>query len=538
MVVYSHDRKQTILLAVLLTLILSAQAFAQPKTYFVATDGISSNTGLSIDQPLDKISTALSKMAAGDTIYVRGGTYITTAQISLSTNGTDSLHRSNLIAYPGERPILDFSSMGTPNVSGSTDGIRVTARYWYIKGLDIKGAQHNGLALNGGSYDIVENCAFYENRNSGLQIGNNGSYNKIINCDAYYNRDSTSSSYDGNADGFSPKLDVGTGNYFYGCRSWQNSDDGWDGYMRPSDNVFTTLENCWCFMNGYKKDGTVGTGNGNGFKMGGGDTSNKDSLRHNMTLINCLSFDNKVKGFDQNNDRGSMTMYNCTGYRNGTYNFSVPGKIRMTSTVTIENCISLASNGVNLTIGGVATPILATNSWPDASTYPTAVTSATDADFVSLDTSGVRGSRKPDGSLPDITFMHLAPGSQFINAGTNLGFSYNGSAPDLGCFESDYPTSVASTGDMKISGFQLFQNYPNPFNPSTVITFSVAKQGAAKLKVVNILGQEIAVLFNGNAEPGIINSVQFNASSLPSGVYFSMLESNGNREVRKMLLMK
>ena len=110
-----------------------------------------------------------------------------------------------------------------------------------------------------------------------------------INCDSYYNADPSN----GNADGFAPKLDVGSGNYFYGCRAWQNSDDGYDGYLRGTNNVNTTLVNCWAFKNGYLKDGSASSGNGNGFKMGGSDDK---TLNHNFTIENCLSFQNRVKG--------------------------------------------------------------------------------------------------------------------------------------------------------------------------------------------------------------------------------------------------
>jgi hypothetical protein len=517
------------------------------QIFVSATGNDTTGTIDRIDLPFRTIPKAISVAVAGDTIYVRGGVYVSTAQITLSSNGIDTTKRSCLMGYPGERPILDFSSMGTPRLSGSADGIRLTGKYWYVKGLDIKGAQHNGIQINGGNYNIVEFCAMYENRNTGLQLSTGASYNKIINCDAYYNRDSSSAtSYDGNADGFSPKLNNGTLNYFYGCRSWQNSDDGWDGYVRPAapvagkDTMKTIIENCWCFSNGYLKNGLAGTGNGNGFKMGGGDkvsgVSNGDSLRHNMTLINCLSFNNLVKGFDQNNNRGTMTLINCTGYANGTYNFSVPGFIRIGETLTVKNCISLASSGI--TLSGVPNPDLATNSWPDNSTYPTTVTSATSADFVSIDTAGVRGPRKADGSLSDITFMHLAQGSQFIDAGTEVGLPCNGTAPDLGAFETTGSVHVVDGSTARVLGFQLMQNYPNPFNPSTIIRFRVYRQGSAKLHVINILGQKIADLFSGPAEPGNIYSVQFEAESLPSGVYLSVLESGGKRQIMKMIHMK
>jgi hypothetical protein len=61
---------------------------------------------------------------------------------------------------------------------------------------------------------------------------------------------------------------------------------------------------------------------------------------------------------------------------------------------------------------------------------------ATAADFVSLDTALLTMPRNPDGSLPDISFMKLAPKSRLIDAGTDVGSPYNGKAPDLGCFEA------------------------------------------------------------------------------------------------------
>ena len=97
---------------------------------------------------------------------------------------------------------------------------------------------------------------------------NLASFNRIINCDAYYNTDPGH----GNADGFAVKISHGTGNYFYGCRAWRNSDDGWDQFIKKEggfpDDVTTTLEYCWAFENGILENGTLSKGNGNGFKMG------------------------------------------------------------------------------------------------------------------------------------------------------------------------------------------------------------------------------------------------------------------------------
>jgi len=289
---------------------------------------------------------------AGDTIYVRGGVFSysgsSTAITLPAISGTSKTVHCNLISYNGERALLDFSAMtGT-----SADGLKINGSYWYIKGFDCKGAPHNGIKISGGNYNIIEFCTSFESRNTGVQLASGASYNRFINCDSYNNRDAG----DGNADGFSPKLDVGTNNYFYGCRSWQNSDDGWDGYLRPSDDVTDTLVNCWSFMNGYYKDGiTMGTGNGNGFKTGGCDpnASGYKTLKHNMTLINCISFYNKAKGFDQNHNRGSVMMLNCTAFNNGNgsgtsgdlYNYAFPETLATSAgkLLTAKNCISLGS---------------------------------------------------------------------------------------------------------------------------------------------------------------------------------------------------
>jgi hypothetical protein len=385
-------------------------SFSIEAQIYVSPDGDDTNSG-TLDFPLKNISTAISKAQAGDTIYVRGGIYSLSVKISISKNGNENT-KYHFFAYNGEKPILDFSSMP---INSSNRGINLSGDYWYVKGIEIKGAGDNGMNVSG-SNNIVEFCSFYENHDTGLQLSSGASNNQIINCDSYFNADPGQ----GNADGFAPKLDVGTNNYFYGCRAWQNSDDGWDGYMRGSNDVSTTLENCWCFMNGYLKDGSASTGNGNGFKMGGSDDK---TLMHNFTLINCVAFENRVKGFDQNNNKGSMTLYNCMGHINGT-NYSIPSALNSGKTATVINSISLGSSD---SFGDFV--VQQTNSWQS----PFVVNKH---DFISIDTLGVRGSRNADGSLPDINFLHLVEGSDLIDAGTNVGLPFNGTAPDLGAFET------------------------------------------------------------------------------------------------------
>jgi len=83
----------------------------------------------------------------------------------------------------------------------------------------------------------------------------------------------------------------------------------------------------------------------------------------------------------------------------------------------------------------------------------------------------------------------------------------------------------------------LLQNYPNPFNPSTTIKFSLPSSGNATLKIYNTLGEEVAVLLDKELATGNYE-VEWNASGLPSGVYFYHLQAEGFVETKKMILMK
>ena len=85
---------------------------------------------------------------------------------------------------------------------------------------------------------------------------------------------------------------------------------------------------------------------------------------------------------------------------------------------------------------------------------------------------------------------------------------------------------------------KLYSNYPNPFNPSTKVQFTVPENGNARLIVYNVLGQEVATLFNGSVVAGNLYTANFDASQLSSGVFFARLQFNGKSIVQKMLLTK
>ncbi|MGB5872230.1 MAG: T9SS type A sorting domain-containing protein, partial [Bacteroidota bacterium] len=85
--------------------------------------------------------------------------------------------------------------------------------------------------------------------------------------------------------------------------------------------------------------------------------------------------------------------------------------------------------------------------------------------------------------------------------------------------------------------FTLSQNYPNPFNPSTQIQFGVPREGRILLEVYNLLGERVATLIDGHMSAGAY-TVRYNASDLPSGIYYYRMTAAESVITRKMLLVK
>jgi hypothetical protein len=83
----------------------------------------------------------------------------------------------------------------------------------------------------------------------------------------------------------------------------------------------------------------------------------------------------------------------------------------------------------------------------------------------------------------------------------------------------------------------LNQNYPNPFNPSTTIKFGMPEAEVVKVVVYDILGREVRTLLNEFRNPGTYE-VNFDATSLSSGIYFYKIETPNFTQTRRMLLVK
>lgn len=88
------------------------------------------------------------------------------------------------------------------------------------------------------------------------------------------------------------------------------------------------------------------------------------------------------------------------------------------------------------------------------------------------------------------------------------------------------------------AGYELEQNFPNPFNPSTVIRFSIPERVKVTLRILNLLGEEIAREIDGEVMESGKYEVNFLAKGIPSGTYVYRLEAGNYVKSRKMVLTK
>ncbi|MFQ6604316.1 MAG: immunoglobulin-like domain-containing protein, partial [Fidelibacterota bacterium] len=85
--------------------------------------------------------------------------------------------------------------------------------------------------------------------------------------------------------------------------------------------------------------------------------------------------------------------------------------------------------------------------------------------------------------------------------------------------------------------YSLSQNYPNPFNPTTNIDYALTEDGFVNVKVYDILGREVATLVNGMQLAGH-HTVRFDAGNLAAGTYIYLIQTDGFRQAKKMVLLK
>src|SRR4030095_5568875 len=127
--------------------------------------------------------------------------------------------------------------------------------------------------------------------------------------------------------------------------------------------------------------------------------------------------------------------------------------------------------------------------------------------------------------------------------------SYNGPSPNVTIngmhniivqtaeFDTIAPFGIKNLGTGVPRTYDLHQNYPNPFNPVTRIKFDLPKQGDVSIKLYDVLGNEVAVVYTGHLSAGFYEA-EVDASNYASGVYFYRIEAGNWQNVKRMVLVK
>lgn len=431
------------IIILIFTFACTKDKITEMANYYVATNGSDSNPG-TLANPWATWNFGFNNIPAGDILYIRGGTYTPTSYVTVSSrncavavNGRSSSLSSKyqVFAYPGETPILDCR-----NVTGSNERIGIlllNSSYWHLKGLRITrtdqpsagGVGGQGIfiwGISSATHNTIEDCKAYVNGGPGMGTRDNVNETHFLNCDAYDNWDAYSGSPGGNADGY----DVGYSNgiiRFTGCRAWHNGDDGFDIYVPTGWDNTVYLINCWASHHGYSPTEGAG-GDGSGFKLGTSRGLQSDSTVRRY-LYNCIAYDNKNHGFDQNSGNSKTVAYNCIAYANSErgYDFHWQNQYDL-----FRNCISYANGSADSFLSNVTHDH---NSWDGGVTV-------SNADFASVTGSQLTGARQSDGTLPVMTFLHLVAASDLVNAGSSTGiYSTDGDGnawdtpPSIGAFE-------------------------------------------------------------------------------------------------------
>jgi len=162
----------------------------------------------------------------------------------------------------------------------------------------------------------------------------------------------------------------------------------------------------------------------------------------------------------------------------------------------------------------------------------------------SVDSTGGAGLNPAEGAgWTSIAFVHGAGSSSSTHR-----YSYEDIVPGGGVYSyrlreidrngtSGNPRFVTVKVENEPRVFSLAQNYPNPFNPTTTIRYQLAEPGPVRLGIVDALGRELAVVVSGQQQAGAY-TVQWNALTVPSGVYFYRLQSGTRVLVRKLMVVK
>lgn len=460
--------------------------------FYVATWGNDNNPG-TYELPWSTWQKAFREAKPGDTVYIRGGVYfsydVNTINPEAYGGGIGYSGTADApicyFGYPGEWPILDCiyhcDSIVYPYGDIYNSAIDLSyVEHIHFKDFEIRHVfQCDSVVTGAITAAFSRNLTFehiimhsigqrgywimggawqshYDDGGTDVKPYWNTPEDTTlwINCDVYNLFDTLSSSPGNAADAW--KTIHYRGNYLLweGCRAWNYSDDGWD--PTPVNGAERVFMNCWAMAsNKYNTNSATWTTERNGFKLNSNHPSGGLFRGNSILMTNCLAVYcargiYEIGGTSSNGVYiNNSSVFNGVGYgaNSSGYNSIYKNNIVFGST-SLDPGLSRPYE--------VAMPAdyeESHNTWVKADEYPWFKMSNTVPvsyeDFITTDSLQIvalfTAPRKSDGSLPGIKPLMLSPSSHLIDAGIDVGLAFNGTAPDIGAFESDKVTETGNT---------------------------------------------------------------------------------------------
>ncbi len=561
--------------ALFIVLLLQTQ-FSSAATSYVDRNHTSSNDANpgTQDLPWRTLQHAAETAVAGDTVYIRAGTYNEHVYIE---NAGDAVNGHIIFsAYPGETPILD----GT-GVTDSQNGIIIANPYIKLLGLELTNWQDNAIWIENSSFFEISDCVVHDiafgigvadgshdfvfNRVEafhfdlyGFDVSTSGGadcYNGTFNdCVAHSARDPQQ-----NVDGFA--LGHGTQHDFVLNRC--STYDVYDGFDISAMN--STLNRCIaynCWNGGYKL------------------------WQDNVRLFNCIGYNSNgsIVELDWDEDPGVTTLFNCTFFNADIFTIWIENAA---DTLHMYNCILASGGNIGLAFEqmGVGNYRGDYNIFHNDNAARAIAVAYTDEFTLSQVESGDWTTYSGQDANSRVVYndfdifqnvatndFHLTENSPAIDNGTEVGapaVDYDGNSRphgagfDIGAYEYQGPVGVARQENSTPTTYSLSQNYPNPFyagggslparwqtgafggNPATKCIYTIPQNVVAhgvSIAIYNLLGQKIRTLYDGPHSPGTF-TVQWDGRDeegvgVPAGIYLLKLVSESTVLTRKMLLIR
>lgn len=585
----SSTRMKKLLLSILIFLPFITSAQGNGDAYYVALNGDDSNPG-TFEEPWSTWQKGFESVRAGDTLYIRGGVYMNDLPVMLDPDhyrgpkggiGTYD-HPIVISGYPGEWPILDCSNH-CANIPERPYGKRYNSaitiwntEYIHFKDFEVRNVFQCDSVVDGAItaayscnltferiviHDVGQRGFFiqggvwgpYDGRDPDVPIEpskwgfGHPDTTRWINCDVYNLCDSLSEDVGNAADAWKTIHYATSYVYWEGCRAWNYTDDGFDPNCVGGVRHF---ENCWA-MPGDKYKNSVGEWEveRNGFKVSGPCSGYDPDMNH-LIFKNSVAYDcthGLILMDSYNTDRTNALVYNNTIFRCGLgiANWEDDEGMRP-NTHTFRNTLIYDTWGRNAIGNPYDTYILSdvpynvshcTWQWSGEefqNREPNPAFTVTDDDFNSVDHATIfaqlTAPRKADGSLPAMNALALAPTSDLIDGGTDVGIPWFGLAPDIGAFEYD-PDGVIveippETNDSGISVF------PNPASDRAWI--QTDEPGPCHIRLLDLQGRKVVSRkVNINAH----SSYPLSLGTLKPGVYIMEVKM-GEKCIREKLVVK